>query len=82
MRQSVMPNTTGTRRTKITTMQGIDPYAYLQQVALKLNKLDSRESVETALDEIEYLYEVMDPELQPLAEQVMDQLRLKIREFS
>jgi hypothetical protein len=36
-------------------MSGIDPYAYMQQVAGRLDELTSRAEIETVLDELEYL---------------------------
>jgi hypothetical protein len=35
-------------------------------------------SLDRMLDDLEYLYEVMDPELQPLAEQVMERIRARL----
>lgn len=63
-------------------MNGIDPYGYLQRVARELPFLSDRAGLETALDELEYLYEVMDPELQESAEQVMTLLRDKLQQVS
>lgn len=60
-------------------MQGVDPYAYLQQVAARLETLTTRREVETVLDEIEYLYEVMDPELMYLADDLIGRLRERLR---
>jgi len=60
-------------------MQGINPFAYMQQVASRLNNLNTRTEVETVLDEIEYLYEVMDPELQPLADDLIARLRERLQ---
>ncbi len=43
-------------------MNGVDPYAYMQEVVLKLNDLKQRNEIEAVLDEIEYLFEVIPPE--------------------
>jgi hypothetical protein len=56
-------------------MRGVDPYAYMQQVAGILDTLDDPDRVNTLLDELEYLYEVLDPELQPLADDLIARLR-------
>ncbi|MCU0972167.1 MAG: hypothetical protein MUF57_10445 [Gammaproteobacteria bacterium] len=61
-------------------MQGIDPYAYLQQVAGALDRLRQRREIEVVLDELEYLYEVLDPELQHLADDLIGQLRQRLDE--
>lgn len=57
---------------------GVDPYAYMQQVAGVLDRLDDRERINTILDELEYLYEVLDPELQPLADDLIEKLRSRL----
>ncbi len=59
-------------------MSGIDPYAYMQQVATSMSQLSSRGEIETVLDEMEYLYEVMSPEIQEHADQLIQQLRDKL----
>jgi len=62
-------------------MNGIDPYAYLNQVAMKLDGLTRRDQVETVLDEVEYLFEVIPPEMQDQAEVLIDALRKRLDEF-
>lgn len=57
---------------------GVDPYAYMQQVAGVLDRLHDRAQINTILDELEYLYEVIDPELQPLADDLMERLRARL----
>lgn len=59
-------------------MSGVDPYAYMQQVSLRLNELNSRSEIEPVLDELEYLFEVIPPELQDNAEKLIDALRGKL----
>jgi hypothetical protein len=63
-------------------MPGVNPYAYLQQVAGRLTQLTDRSEIETLLDEVEYLYEVLDPELQDSAEQLIAQLHSRLEEAS
>lgn len=59
-------------------MSGIDPYAYMQQVSLKINELTARHEIETVLDELEYLFEVIPPEMQDNAETLIGLLREKL----
>jgi hypothetical protein len=59
---------------------GVDPYAYMQQVAGVLDRLDDRARLDTILDELEYLYEVLDPELQPLADSLMEKVRRRLEQ--
>lgn len=63
-------------------MIGIDPVGYVQQVAMNMDQLTGRAEIETALDEVEYLFEVIPPDLQDLAEQVIERLRQKLANAS
>lgn len=59
-------------------MIGIDPYAYLKQVSLNMDRLTQPDQIETVLDEVEYLFEVIPPELQDLAEPIIQELRRRL----
>jgi hypothetical protein len=59
-------------------MNGIDPFAFLQHAAGRINASQDPAELDRLLDDIEYLWEAMDPELQGLAEQVMDGLRTRV----
>lgn len=59
-------------------MSGIDPYAYMQQVSMQMHDLKSRSDIEQVLDELEYLFEVITPEMQDSAEQLITMLREKL----
>lgn len=59
-------------------MNGIDPYAYMQQVAMKMDEITERQEIETVLDELEYLFEVIPPEMQDNAEKLIGLLRDKL----
>jgi hypothetical protein len=59
-------------------MNGVDPYAYMQQVAVRMNELTSRNEIETVLDELEYLFEVIPPDMQDNAEKLISMLREKL----
>jgi hypothetical protein len=63
-------------------MNGIDPYAYMQQVAIKMDELTARDEIETVLDEVEYLFEVIPPEMQDNAEKLISLLREKLAHAS
>ncbi len=63
-------------------MSGIDPYAYMQQVSIQLHELNSRDEIVTALDELEYLFEVIPPEMQDNAETLISLLREKLANVS
>ncbi len=55
-----------------------DPHAYLQEVARRLPGLTRRAEIEPLLDDVEYLFEVMPPEMQDPAYAIIDQLRAKL----
>ncbi len=62
-------------------MNPIDPYRYLQQVSQKLAEpgaLQERDEIETVLDEVEYLFEVLEPEMQDGAERLIAELRARL----
>lgn len=59
-------------------MNGVDPYAYMQKVAMRMNELRTREEIEVVLDEMEYLFEIIPPEMQDNAETLIRQLREKL----
>lgn len=59
-------------------MNGIDPYAYIQQVAVTMDELTARDEIETVLDELEYLFEIIPPEMQDNAEKLIGLLRDKL----
>jgi len=63
-------------------MNGVDPYAYMQQVAVRMNELTSRNEIETVLDELEYLFEVIPPDMQDNAEKLISMLREKLANAS
>jgi len=57
---------------------GVDPYSYLAKVSGTMGTLTQRDQIETLLDEVEYLFEVIPPELQDLAEPIIQALRGKL----
>ena len=64
------------------TPPGADPYSYLAEVSRTMDTLTQRDEIETVLDEVEYLFEVIPPELQDLAEPVIQVLREKLGDCS
>lgn len=57
--------------------RGVDPYAFMQQAAGRLDRISDPRELERLLDDLEYLFEVLDPELQDLAEQLMERIRAR-----
>ena len=54
----------------------------MRDVARRLPDLNSRTEIEPVLDDLEYLFEVMPPEMQDAAYQLIDQLRAKLEAAS
>ena len=61
-------------------MNGVDPYAFLNQVSVKMETYTTPEQIETVLDKVEYLFEVIPPDLQDLAEPIIEELRRRLSE--
>jgi hypothetical protein len=60
-------------------MSGVNPYVTMQKIAARMNELETYEEINDALDEIEYVFEVIPPELQEPAETLIAQLRNKLK---
>ena len=60
-------------------MSGVTPYITIAQIAARMKEMNTYEEVNEALDEVEYLFEVIPPELQDPAENLISQLREKLK---
>jgi len=58
--------------------RGIDSLAWMQQLAGRLDRLHDRAEIESALDDVEYLLDALDPELHGPAYQLVETLRRKL----
>ena len=63
-------------------MSGVTPYITLEKIAGNLENLDTYDSINEALDEVEFLFEVIPPELQEPAETLIAQLRDKLKKLA
>lgn len=59
-------------------MQGIDPQGFMQGLAGQLDDLQDKQAIDSLLDELEYLMEVLDPALQGNACDLAERLRGKL----
>jgi hypothetical protein len=59
---------------------GIDSLTWMQQLAGRLDLLAGRSEIEAALDDVEYLMETLDPELQGPAYALVEQLRSRLEQ--
>ena len=57
----------------------MEPYQYLQQVANQLDALNTRSEITQTLDELEFIYEAVDPEFQELASDLITRLTQRLR---
>ncbi|WP_125931862.1 hypothetical protein [Thiosocius teredinicola] len=60
--------------------QGIDSIAWMQDLARRIDGLHDRAQIESALDDLEYLMDALDPELQDPAYQLIEILRGKLEQ--
>ncbi len=60
----------------------MEPYKYLEKVAKSLDTIEDSEEIKAVLDELEFLYEALDPEFQDLAVDLIDKVKLRLRLFS
>jgi hypothetical protein len=58
----------------------VEPYRYLEQVAGKVDSLDDRDEIDQVIDELELVYELLDPEFQGAAEDLIARLNARLRE--
>lgn len=56
----------------------IDPMAHIQDIARRMDSLQQRSEIEKALEEVESLFEDIDPELQAPAYEIIKQLFAKL----
>ncbi len=60
--------------------QGIDSIAWMQDLARRIDGFHDRAQIESALDDLEYLMDALDPELQDPAYQLVEILRGKLEQ--
>lgn len=61
--------------------QGIDSIGWMQRLAGRINQLETRREIEAALDDVEYLMDALDPELQDPAYQLVEALRRRLEQI-
>ena len=62
-------------------MSGVTPYRTIAEIASRLDSMDSHEAVNEALDTVEYLFEVIPPELQDPAEDLIARLHARLKQL-
>lgn len=56
----------------------MDPHRYLQRIAARLDAITTGPEIQAALDELETLFETLDPELQDLAAGLIETLHARL----
>jgi hypothetical protein len=59
----------------------MQPLQILQQISGRLDQLDQPEAVHRAMDEVEFVFELLPPEMQDLADQLLKRLRRRLQEL-
>ena len=60
----------------------MEPYQYLEKTTAALETLNSRGDINNLLDELEFLYEALEPEYQNLATQLIERLHSRLSSLS
>jgi predicted metallopeptidase len=62
-------------------MQATNPYKYLELVSELFDTLNSREEINQVIDELEYLYDLIDPEFQDQVSDLINRLTKRLQEL-
>ena len=57
----------------------MEPYRYLEKVGRALSTLEDRDQILAIIDELEFLYEALDPEFQDLASGLIARLNQRLQ---
>ncbi|HRJ51964.1 MAG TPA: hypothetical protein PLE99_04280 [Candidatus Thiothrix moscowensis] len=66
------------------SMKGIshianNPYRHLQKISAEIDSYDTRDKIDRVLDELDFIHELLDPEMQPMVTKVTDALMDRYR---
>ena len=62
-------------------MQTTNPYKYLEQVSELLDSLNTREEINQVLDELEFLFDLIEPEFQDQVSDLISRLTQRLQEL-
>ena len=63
-------------------MQTTNPYKYLEQVSELFDTLNSREEINQVIDELEFLFDLIDPEFQDQVSDLINRLTKRLQEIN
>lgn len=66
------------------SMKGIanianNPYRHLQKISAEIDSFDTRNKIDRVLDELDFIHELLEPEMQPMVTQVTNALMDRYR---
>ncbi len=66
------------------SMKGIahitrNPYQHLQKISAEIDSYDTRDKIDRVLDELDFIHELFEPEMQPMVTKVRDALMERYR---
>lgn len=69
------------------SMKGIshianNPYKHLQKISADIDSYDTRDKIDRVLDELDFIHELFEPEMQPMVSQVRNTLMDRYRALS
>lgn len=56
-----------------------NPYKHLQKISAELDTYDTRDKIDRVLDELDFIHELFEPEMQPMVSQVRNVLMERFR---
>ncbi len=63
-------------------MQTTNPYRYLEQVSELFDTLQTREEINQVIDELEFLFDLIDPEFQDQVSDLISRLIKRLQELN
>ena len=63
-------------------MQRTNPYRYLEQVSELFDTLNTREQINQVIDELEFLFDLIDPEFQDQVSDLISRLTKRLQEIN
>ena len=63
-------------------MQATNPYKYLEQVSELFDSLNTAEEINQVLDELEYLFDLIEPEFQDQVSDLITRLTQRLQELN
>ena len=62
-------------------MQTTNPYKYLEHVSELFDSLNTPEEINQVLDELEFLFDLIDPEFQDQVSDLINRLTIRLQEL-